>query len=569
MFHFIHTYTGNSFEGLIKNGLWHAGDGLKIMHKPYYPAQYRFNDFYGENSALFALLKELDCIFYIDRLQGGIGLPFWYDYDNGLLKKYGEMLGDKFWGFQMHEWASNRSSDCKRIKAALNEFEKNNPGASTAVFWKNAVAKAEKGEADIFTEAHTVKEWSNLRLPLTLNEFIDDCNELWEKRKSLVNAPLFPADSFYMAPRLEIAHGAKRLMPECGWQIPDMRIQLAYTRGMARAAGIPFGIYYECWCAQNDKGLTIPYACDDYRNEWREDELLGEINERSKSRPEMGGSSRSLQERAWLYAYFCGADALGEEYGVCNTFCNYRDFELSEYGLVKKKFLDFTQKYPDPGEPFTPFAVVLPQETEMLSINEPDENYLSYPVSALGAGFAEKIRNVRKTLGFLLTDKDCGAKRLGSESHVLQNGAYPDVFDIIHGDMKEAVKRYRYLIDLTGDAAFASQNAAKTVTVGEIPALLKNTVPVIPDKPVHYLFNTVPGGYLMLILNENGVNRLDFKGDVLLKDAFVKTEITPAAFADFGAGYLAGSGKLTAENGKFYAQLNAGEWLLLSITNNI
>ena len=107
MFTFIHTYTEDTFEGLIRQNLFREGDGLKIMHKMYSPEEAMFNRVAQPGPMLFVRVKQLDCPFYIDRLQGGMPFPCWYEYDAELLDVWHRMLGGNFFGFQIHEWASN------------------------------------------------------------------------------------------------------------------------------------------------------------------------------------------------------------------------------------------------------------------------------------------------------------------------------------------------------------------------------------------------------------------------------------------------------------------------------
>ena len=115
MLTFIHTYTEDSWQGLVKNGLWRDGDGLKLMHKPDMPPPYDFNYIAAPGGGLYRRLEELRCPFYVDRLQGG-GYIEEYDYDRTLVNAYRELLGEKFLGFQMHEWMSNLFSDLEKMR---------------------------------------------------------------------------------------------------------------------------------------------------------------------------------------------------------------------------------------------------------------------------------------------------------------------------------------------------------------------------------------------------------------------------------------------------------------------
>lgn len=564
MFQFIHTYLEEAWEGLLSSGLFRSGDGLKVMNKPTYTPDRQFNVRCAEDSKLFAILKEERCPFYIDRLQGGIGLPYHYAYDPALLRRMRELLGDDFWGFQMHEWSSNYRNESERVRSAVNAFRKEHPDAPLSAFWSDIKEKVKKDPMALFTEAFSPDEWEHMLYPETVSDFLCGVRSMWAERLQMFGMPLFPADSYHMAHRISIAGGAKRLMPEIGWQIADQRIQIAYAKGMAKAAGIPFGVYHECWCAQDRKNLTIPYSADTWKNEWFEDDLLETVRKHTDGHPENGGSSRSLQERSWINACFQGASAIGEEYGVCNTFTDYRDFALSEYGQVKKKFLTFTETFPDLGTPFTPFAIVLPAEMEILTLDDADDAYLRYPLSSLEPSFAEKIRNARKVLKTLLTDADGGHERLGNEAHVLQNGRYPAVFDILHGDMTDALSGYPYLIDATGDGYFAKRCADKIVPLEKVAALLPEVLPVTVTGGLYYAVNRTATGWMLLIMNNNGVER-DKNGERQIAEAALQGEVLPGSLKDWKLSKAAGSGTLSEDAGRWRVSLGAGEWLLLRI----
>ena len=102
--------------------------------------------------------------------------------------------------------------------------------------------------------------------------------------------------------------------------------------------GKGFGVYYEPW-----RGSNVCTFCGNM-NEWGIDE-----NSDFPFRPygPNGGTSRSLQKRIYLYAYLSNAEYIAEEWGGYNTFNNIENFELSSYGIVKKEFIDFCDKYCD------------------------------------------------------------------------------------------------------------------------------------------------------------------------------------------------------------------------------
>ena len=555
MLTFMHTYTSESWAGVLQNGLWRDGDGLKMMHKPFMPAGTDFNSAARVGSPLEKTLRELRCPFYVDRLQGGMGLDRLYPFDRGLLAYYQRLLGDGFWGFQMHEWSSNYRSDAERILAMYRtEGDPTPSGARKKELWRDVKA----GRIKLFLEAMTAEEWENKPLPTDRAAFLADIESLYAARSRLTDGLLIPADSYHMAPRIELDNGAKLLLPEIGWQIPNLRIQIAYTRGMARARGVRWGVYYECWCHNTAvNALTIPFSLRDGQDEWFEDQLTkGNGAAFSAEEREQGGTSRNLQERAWRFAYLSGATVMGEEYGVSTTFRDYRDFDLSPYGRVKKAFLRFCERFDNIGEPFTPFAVVLPKELPVLNVDLP-ENYLGYPAADGSGGVSgERWREVCRTLQRIFGERS----KAGNNGHVLTSGGLPDVFDIIHEDEENALRRYDYLIDLTGKTGFAEKYPV--VTAEEADRLLSDLLPFRLPGRLQTLYRRTSNGWLVFAANNDGVLCDRFRGDVFLPEA----DVTAAVEHRGGKGsvcVLDGTGRLFTDGGRDYLTLRAGEWVLL------
>lgn len=70
---------------------------------------------------IYFMMLENPMPMYIDRLQGGVVFEG-YKYDWRLVDRYREMLGEKFFGFQMHEWMSNYASDLQRISECIGDL---------------------------------------------------------------------------------------------------------------------------------------------------------------------------------------------------------------------------------------------------------------------------------------------------------------------------------------------------------------------------------------------------------------------------------------------------------------
>jgi hypothetical protein len=120
-FCFYHPYHPETWQAMIDCGLVRDGDGVKFSQSLLIKDEYKFNNLAAEGTELYNYLREKRSPFYIDRLQGGCYIEE-YPYDMTLIDKYREMLGDRFIGWQMHEWLSNYKSDlgkmtkkCKKV----------------------------------------------------------------------------------------------------------------------------------------------------------------------------------------------------------------------------------------------------------------------------------------------------------------------------------------------------------------------------------------------------------------------------------------------------------------------
>ena len=110
MFRFIHGYLPEVWEAQVKAGLVGENDGIRFCQNLMLNDEMKFNSLAAVGGELYKILSERKCVFYIDRMQGGCYIED-YPYDEELLRAYKEMLGENFWGFQMHEWMSNYRFD--------------------------------------------------------------------------------------------------------------------------------------------------------------------------------------------------------------------------------------------------------------------------------------------------------------------------------------------------------------------------------------------------------------------------------------------------------------------------
>ena len=539
MFTYLHCYMPETWDAQVKAGLVRKGDGIRFSQSIDIEERLKFNRLAGAQGELYNYVREHNCPFYIDRLQGGCFIEE-YPYDMDLVEEYRTMLGDKFWGFQMHEWGSNIRSDFQKIK-------ENNCPEWTAEAITETIRRAFPYE-HIFLEAMNADEFAELGgIPENYEEYLSVMYNLFAKRQKYTNGDLLPCDSLFQALKLEIELGAKRLMPEIGAQTHNTRIQVAYARGMARAAGIPFGTYYEPWGGD-------PFSACCYHREGKNEWNIGSESFPFQTAGANGGSSRSLQWRMHLYSYMGGASFMAEEWGMCNTFYDWNDFELTPYGQVKKDFLDFVHRYSDIGQPVIPAALVLPKDMPVLDLRLDPERYLDYKVEGR---VAEKLANVVKALNCLFVDS---AEMLGSETVNLRNYITPDAIDIIHED-SPTVSDYPILIDCTGNPEFAKLYGEKIKPLGDVRREINELLPIQFEggASMQITRNDTTGEGYVLLMNNSGIKQSVAEGETFMPDGEICVNLTMQNGNSLRQLEGNGSAIKTGEN-KYEVTLPSGAW---------
>ncbi len=533
-----------TWDAQVRAGLIGASAGIRFSQSIDIPEELKFNNLARMDGTLYALVREMRCPFYIDRLQGGCYLEE-YPYDMTLVHAYRDLLGENFWGFQMHEWMSNYMSD-------LGKLKNNNCPEWTAQAITDTILRAYPFP-HVFLESMNAEEMAAYGCPETAEDFLAITESLFAKRQAQTEGMLVPCDSYCLAYPMELAHGAKRFMPEIGNQTTDTRIQVAYARGMAKAYEVPFGTYYEPW-----GGSPFSACCyqRDGKNEWN---IGGAADFPFQTAGDNGGSSRSLQRRLHLYSYMAGASFMAEEWGMCNTFYDWNDFELSPYGVVKRDFLRFTEKYPDIGTPITPIAVVLPKELPVYEMNSFDSDlYMHYPVYGT---LLEKLRLTRRGLKRLFRES---GPMLGTETANLLNCTLPDALDIVNEDSVRLAD-YKWVIDLTASDAFAKTAAGHICTIEDVPALLDELLPcVLRGNAMKQLTRTDDGAVYVLLTNNSGVSRTVAEGEVLLPKA--AETVTLRTKNDQKLTMLEGDSAIhLSDDGQYHIDLPAGGWFFGTI----
>lgn len=531
MFVFFHGYSPDTWDAMLRSGLVGDNDGIRFQQSIDLPEELKFNALAKKGGKLYSIIKERNCPLLIDRLQGGCYIDE-YVYDAELLAEYRNLLGDRFFGFQMHEWLSNYRSDANKKLAELSADEWNEENIKRVIFEKFPFK-------NLFLECMTLEEMASAGKPLTAEQFYDNMTSIYKKRQKIEE--LVPCDSAFLAYQFELSCGTRRLMPEVGAQTPDTRLQICYARGMTRREGKSFGVYYEPWGGEPFSACAYNGA----KNEWN----FGNDDFPFETYGPNGGSSRSLQKRIFLYGYLSGAEFISEEWGLYNTFLEGTNNEqLSPYGLVKKEFLDFVRKYDDIGDKLTPIAAVLPEELMVLDKCDEQNSIFGYEINN------KRLSSIKQGVAEIFASS---VPMLGSEreKRSLKNSDMPDAIDLLNRDDAMLCK-YDYLVDLT----FGSDLKDKFTNLCEakdIPALLRKLLPVDVDGGLHWMVNECKsGGYYLTVFNHSGVERSVAEGEYTLPEA--EKTVSLSFKNDPSPALLEGDGRLSLENGTYRLTVPAG-----------
>lgn len=535
MFTYFHSYHPAIWKATVDAGLIDENAGIRFCQSKLIDNSLKFNDLAAVDGELHRIVKEKGLPLYIDRLQGGCYIDD-YAYDDELLKHYRQLLGEKFLGFQMHEWVSNLYNDISKIKR--------DPDCD---WTKESIEKAIYAQFPfpcLFLESQSSEEFAQMGVVNTAEEFYKAAVALFERRQKQYGA-LVPCDSYAMSYKLALDRGVKDFMPEVGAQTPNIRLQISYARSLAKAYGARFGVYYEPW--GGDPFSACCYHKDD-KNEWG----IGESADFPyETKGENGGSSRSLQKRIHLYGYLSGASYIAEEWGGFNTFVDCEGFALSEYGQVKKEFLEFVRHYPNIGEKIAPIALVLPKELDIYNVDE-RRTFCTY---ALDADKREKLDKIRDQVAqvFVAPVPDMQ----GTEVRNLINSHVPDAVDLVHED-SAGLENYTYLVDLTPSGNVAAKYA-NTCSVEDIPRLLKELLPCYVEGGLHWMVNQTEDGYYLAIFNHSGIKRSVAEGESVIPGT--EKTVTLMLKDNRELKTLEGNASVTRVGDRYEITVPGGDWL--------
>ena len=533
---FFHVYNEKYLPGLEKNGILNKDTGFKIQHDFPMPEEAKFNKIAAKGGKLYNLLKENNYPFYVDRIAGG---TTWHTYafDRELIQEYKNLLGEWFLGFQLHESGSNRRRDewPRMIKAmgSKGPYDREKLGE---VMLSETAMTPDGTRLHAFSQ-DTVDYYANKVYAETYPEFVEEMKELFSRRMADTDYAILPCDSYFLATKLQDEMGMQTFMPEVGCQIPLMRLAVALARGVAKAAGKTWGAYYECWREVPGVGYCMPCFNSDPSNEWYLPQSMH--CDDFSSYGENGGSSRLLQNRIYYHALMSGADYFSEEWGLNCSYSDMETFQLSEYGQVKKDFIDKALTLQN-IKARIPFAIVLPKVYSCIElpdiftpwiIGEHRADYLSSPLNEEEQHYFGHIEDVLK-LFFARY-----GEQYGNESHVLTNSRFGDVVDIIYDDAGgDAFRAYDYLIDATPDSKFAKAMEGSDMQVLEsadlekLAAAVQERIPqVLPCcvNDLHWVVSTGENDrqFVTIFNNEGNERDLD-QGNIIHHEADRKVVVS-------------------------------------------
>lgn len=534
---FIHVYNEEYFEGLVKNNLINKDSGFKIQHVFSLPKEKKFNIFAAKGTELHSLIKEGGHLFYVDRIAGGVTYHE-YPFDKSLIDEYANLLGDKFLGFQHHESASNRRINWFRILKLMGGEKGPYDEKLIRERLAGSYAKTPEGEILPLLSQGTPELFAKMRFAETPTEFIREAEDMYRWFMAKVSGHILPCDSYYLFTKLQLELGMNTVMPEVGAQIPQMRIAVALSRGMADQHKKTWGTYYECWRNDPIEGLSMPCFNSQPGNEWY---LTQEMHpDDFTSFGENGGSSRLLQRRIYYYSLMSGADYLAEEWGLNCSYSDMNTFELSDYGKVKKEFIEDTQKIGNVKAQI-PFAIVLPCEYACVQL--PDGDNIGaygrfrkeYMCTAMNASERKMFNHIEEVLNFIFGRLN--GSTACDEGHVMTNSRFGDLFDIIYEDApSETLEKYKLLIDASSDSGFFEKNKGTKLHIceskdlslleAEINACAEAELPCTADSLHWILSHDESGRRFISIFNNEGNRRSITNGDNLLPEADATVKLT-------------------------------------------
>ena len=453
------------------------------------------------NSPKLAKAKASGRPYYMDRITGG--MPF--QPLDGITEVADGLKDDpNFLGFQVHEWGNSPLADYGRIHKLM--IRKGLP------FNKENASKYEGRTNLPFFSGGTYETYKDIFRPIKNGADFQQYLETYFKNLvRITSGQVMSVTGHMQLHHAALRLGAKNVMAEIGNQVPLSAFQIACVRGAAREYGKPFGVYYETW-----GGRPFGCTCATSFSPWfANQKQFDDFNDMGKVGARYG-SGRSLQRRLMYFSWLSGSSYWAEEWGPENYFSNWKDYPITEYGTLTKKFIDDAAKQ-GPTAPITPAAIVLTADTFGL-----DLSYLVGHHGRMHKGYAlpDKCHVLLKKFVAQVYGAP-GYTKGSNDSYNLTSTPWVGCFDVFSADVApELLNEYDVVMFLDDKQAKATKLKGPKVHVftGEktdTKKLLEDVQKGLPyrvEGAVGCTQARTAKGYLVGLFNNLGVMKTD-KGE--------------------------------------------------------
>lgn len=348
--------------------------------------------------------------------------------------------------------------------------------------------------------------------------------------------------------------GTRVIGLELGENIAFTQSKIAFVRGAARQWGKPFSIQVSPWFAG---------SCTTNGSLRMEGQYARGLD---------AGHSLSFYKRLWLHSWFAGAALVTPENSISTFFeQDYPDWSLSEHGRAAVETFKTMQTH-DPGVPYTPVAIVL-------------DHYNGYNAyQGRPWGILENTPGDLETHDLLEEQLFAGSDHIhkpadpvNPETSYLRPTPYGEMFDVLLSNARAEVLSAYPVILLAGDHEFDAQfvcnlfaalragsrllvkqrhaeqlgddfkrlqgtgsvevleawnnpttNRSAAISNARLAQLRDTLLPVrVEGDPVQYQINRTASGWIVEIINNEGVIKRPTEPAVVHKDKIAHVVITP------------------------------------------
>ncbi len=492
---FLHHADPQFLEGLRRHDMLRNW-GYRLHNTSYDKRPFRDK---WTNNPLLEAARRSGRYYYIDRITGG--MP--YQQLDGIEEIAARLEDDPhFLGFQVHEWGHSPMADYRRIQELF--VKKGLP-----LTRENFATLADRTETP-YLASGGFEPYGALFRSLTttadVHGYLEDFMRHMVRRTA---GQVMAVNGYVQLYDEALRLGAENVMAEIGNQVQLTALQIACVRGAARQHRKRFGVYYEPW-----GGRPFGCPCAIGWSPWlatrdKPDRQLDEY----QIRPGLG-SSASLHRRLLYYAWLSGATYIAEEWGAENTFGNWTDYPLTEYGRITKEFIEVTGRFTRP-QPIVPAAVVLPPGACGIDLQyisgEHEELHRLVPPDTAHRILRQFVKN------FLAPQP----KTPGMDSYNLTPSPWIGTFDVIRDVPASATgtQQYRLLVFMEQEQMKAADGDGSRKVLyqnreGDAAAVTDALRPLLRYEvqgEVGAAHATIDGRYVIGIFNNLGITKTEGK----------------------------------------------------------